>query len=83
MGRKEEIIKHSFNIIDLIEEGDWVDKNRVIQVSKELKCVFVEKTYYNEITGEEMHIFIKADEIKTIVTKEQFELAGFEVKEEK
>lgn len=71
------IIKHSFNIIDLIEVGDYVNGFIIEKVSEPsfVNC------YKRIIHGRECGYI--NEEIKTIVTKEQFELAGFEVKEEK
>lgn len=63
-------LKHSPNIIDLIEEGDYVNGKRVIYVAsienkydEEELCVFVEET----------QDCIEARDIKTILTKEQYE----------
>ena len=61
---KEDIIKSSLNIIDLIEVGDYVDRLRV--VDKEEDYIVVE-------TFDERIIIYKQDTIKSIVTKEQFE----------
>ncbi len=60
---KENIIKSSPNIIDLIEVGDYVNGERVINIIKKYK--------YLEVSDEE--IVIDEKDIKSIVTKEQFE----------
>ena len=67
--KDEDIVKHSKNIIDLIEVGDYVNGKRVIYVDtiedgdgNERLCVFVEET----------QDCIEARDIKSIVTKEQF-----------
>lgn len=78
---KPYILNHSLNIIDLTEVGDYVNGEYVIQVSKELNCVFIETTYYDELTEEEKHNFIKSEDIKSIVTKEQFEKVMYKVGE--
>lgn len=78
---KPYIVNHSPNIIDLIEVGDYVNGEYVIQVSKELNCVFIETTYYDELAEEEKHNFIKAEEIKSIVTHEQFKNIEYKVGE--
>ena len=72
------IIKHSKNIIDLIEVGDYVNGKRVIYVAsienkddEEELCVFVEET----------QDCIEAKDIKSIVTKEQFENLEYKVGE--
>lgn len=68
-----DIVKHSKNIIDLIEEGDFVNGNYVVQVSKEFNCVFIETKYYDELREEEKHNFIKEQNIETILTNEMYE----------
>ena len=69
---KEDILKASHNIIDLIEEGDYVNGCKVIDFmySKEKKrSVIVD----SEIWG------FDAEEIKSIVTKEMFSNISYEV----
>ena len=69
---KNEIVKHSKNIIDLIENGDYVNGYRVINVINgeccpSGKCVDIDSSIQSsECT------FWESD-IKSIVTKEQFE----------
>lgn len=58
----EEVIKASFNIIDLIEIGDYVNGKEVLEVMNDGKMSRVkteDETYFNE-------------DIKTVVTKEIF-----------
>lgn len=74
-------VKASFDIMDLIEAGDYVNKEYIIQVSKTFGLLFIETTYYDEVSGEEKHKFIKKEEIKSIVTKEQFEQMSYKVGE--
>ena len=62
------IAKHSFNIIDLIEKGDFVNGQRV------------EEKHKDGIFLENMQSFYKEKEIETILTKEQFEAMEYEVK---
>lgn len=66
------IIKCSENIIDLIEVGDYVDRLRV--VDKEDNYIVVE-------TFDERIIITKEEDIKSIVTKEQFEQMAYKVGE--
>lgn len=57
-----EILKHSFNLIDLIEVGDYVNGNKVIKKYNDYLMVgteFINQSIPNEL-------------IETIVTKEQF-----------
>lgn len=62
------IIKHSFNIIDLIEEGDYVNGQKVVGVSNVSGWID---------TKEDV---IHKGHIKTILTKEQFQAMEYEVK---
>ena len=66
------IIKASNNIIDLIEVGDYVNGNRVVSVHKD-------KKYQIEINDEYSYGYLKKEEIKSIVTKEQFESMSYKV----
>ena len=61
-----EIKAHSFNIIDLIEEGDYVNGDKVVKKEKHWL-----ETSYN---------VIREDHIKSIVTKQQFQAMEYEVK---
>ena len=67
---ENEIIKSSPNIIDLIEVGDYVNGEKVVNIMK--------KHEYLEVSDEE--ITIDKDDIKSIVTKEQFKNIEYEVK---
>lgn len=73
----ENIIKASYNIIDLIEVGDYVNGFEVLRIDKEcdlypktLKCQYPNNTDYFDIFNED---------IKSIVTKEQFEQMAYRV----
>ena len=75
-----EIIKASHNIIDLIEVGDYVNGYKVVSkgtVSSESNNVYLEiltknlKNFWNNKIFEQ--------EIKTILTKEQFENNCFRI----
>ena len=65
----ENEIKSSPNIIDLIEAGDYVNGERVINIIKKYK--------YLEVSDEE--IIIDEEDIKSIVTKEMFESIEYKV----
>lgn len=66
---KERIIKHSFNIIDLIEVGDFVNENEVID-----KYLFNGEIPVLETTGDETNAKCMCEgDIKTILTHEQYE----------
>ena len=69
----EHIIKHSKKIIDLIEEGDYVNESKVLSVMEDLETgeLHLEMTfnYTNEETGD---CTIYDKDIKTILTKESY-----------
>lgn len=59
--------KHSKNIIDLIEIGDIVNKEKVIEVHSDLGYIFVDKE--TELGTKTFCDY----QIETIITKEQYE----------
>lgn len=69
---RKDVIKASYNIIDLIELGDYVNGYRVTYV------------YPNLIKVDSTDIWeIHSSDIKSIVTKEQFNSVKYEVEYEK
>jgi len=76
---KEYIIKSSPNIIDLIEVGDYVNGHLV---TKKTKDGFIWLEAYSKDGTLHYVDFINewGDNIKSIVTKEQFESMMYEVK---
>ena len=62
-------VKASHNIIDLIEVGDYVNGFRVVYINH--------KYEYLEVSDEEY--IINKEDIKTIVTKEQFESMSYKI----
>ncbi len=82
---ENEITKHSFNIIDLIEVGDYVNGDRIVEIEKDYYNLKLDKMVTLEtanliIGNEEGMLSISANEIKTILTKEQYEANCYEVK---
>lgn len=80
----ENIANHSKNIIDLIEVGDYVNGYRVT----ESKYKQFDKYYFIDIDCNDISFgwgigVIPVDEIKSIVTHEQFESIEYKVEEEK
>lgn len=73
---EEYIIKHSFNIIDLIEEGDYVNGCKVYENHKTYLIVH-QKVKNSEVD----YNYINHNEIKSIVTKEIFAQMEYKVKE--
>lgn len=75
---KEEIVKHSFNIIDLIEVGDYVNGHLVVDLDKN---IYNQKLVITEVDGKDgaiRHHYLEKS-IKSIVTKEQFQNVSYEV----
>ena len=74
----EDIKKHSFNIIDLIEEGDYVNGNEIAleAPNPDPLCdpIYGYFDRYGELVG-----IIENEDIKSIVTKEQFKSVEYEV----
>lgn len=66
--KKENIAKHSFNNIDLIEKDDYINGCRVYEVEKNGITVY-QKVENSSID----YNWIAKDEIKTILTHEQYE----------
>ena len=72
-GYDENIAKASFNIIDLIEVGDYVNGGKVSRIENGYIVI-------NEIwSGREL---IESKDIKTILTKKQFENNCYKVGDE-
>lgn len=77
---KENVVKASYNIIDLIEVGDYVNGSKVVNINYDLN--------YDEDIVESITIFdysiegndiLYNEEIKSIVTKEQMEQMAYKV----
>lgn len=76
------VIKASYNIIDILEVGDYVNGMEVTRISgtrydkNDLHC-------YCEHNGNEnwQQVMIPVKNIKSIVTKEQFEEMSYKIKE--
>ena len=77
---EKDIIKASYDIIDLIEVGDYVNGNKVIRIEtssypedKNVKIIVC--------CGDDDYYVYYKEEIKTILTKEQFENNCYNVEE--
>ena len=70
-----QVIKSSPNIIDLIEIGDYVNGHQVLDIAEAPKRVL----YLNDIS--QKGALIPRKNIKSIVTKEQFESMEYKVGE--
>lgn len=69
---RNDVIKASYNFIDLIEVGDYVNGKEVLNISE-----FKDGSRYIEF--DEGRYLCKNYQIESIVTKEQFELMKYEV----
>ena len=78
---KHYVIKSSFNPIDLIEVGDYLNGYKVIEIIKDFK-VIVDKLELNTNDGNYYLKSFTNNQIKDIVTKEQFESMKYVIKEE-
>ena len=65
------IVKHSFNIIDLIEEGDYVNGHIVLKKEDDNFLLIDDKGYAH----------LAPINIKSIVTKEQFQNMEYRLEE--
>ena len=76
----DDILKASHNIIDILEVGDYVNGNKVIEIEKNYK--FIDGTIRDILwTDTKMQKAIWDETIKSIVTKEQFEQMAYKVGE--
>lgn len=78
---KEYIVKASYNIIDILKVGDYINTERIDFIVKPDMCGDEE---LNEgkihLTGHERYSFIYIKDIETIVTKEQFNDITYKMK---
>ena len=72
--RENYIVKHSPNIIDLIEHDDYVNGCRVFEVKEKGVAVYLKLE-----NGCNTYEFIAKGEIKSIVTHQQFNSIKYEV----
>ena len=87
----EDIAKHSLNIIDLIEKGDYVNGFLIDYINLDYKVPFLRSerpcreatTWYKDLIEKgkdyNMCLHFKQEDIKSIVTKEQFRNVEYEV----
>ena len=76
----EYITKHSPNIIDLIEIGDYVNDYKVIKIDW-YEPITDKLQKYVQVESNKMINIFYADTIKSIVTKERFKSMEYIVKE--
>lgn len=73
---KENIVNASYNIIDILEEGDYVNGDKVIKIFNPMFLSIGELPYIITINGK-----YDEQEIETIVTHEQMEQMEYKVGE--
>lgn len=73
---KKHKTKHSPNLIDLIEEGDYVNGHRIVN---EIYGEDDNELYFEIEGGFNKADYISEKDIKSIVTKEQFKSVEYEV----
>lgn len=66
----------SLNIIDLIQEGDYVNGHRVTNISKEQGKIIEIYLDTNDLFEQDIY---KKEDIKSIVTREMFESMEYKV----
>lgn len=88
---RDDVIKASHSLIDLIEVGDYVNGYKVLEICtdnfelnnplnvKALKLEFIKEDINPNIPFFKRYNFITNSEIKSIITKEQFESVKYEV----
>ena len=74
---RSDVIKASSNIIDLIEVGDYVNGDLVTFISSNPQKN--QKGKHSIILNDSYSLFGKYENIKSIVTKEQFDAIKYEV----
>ena len=74
----KDFVKASYNIIDILEVGDYVNGNKVIEIEKNYK--FIDGTIRDILwTDTKMQKAIWDETIKSIVTHEQMEQMEYKV----
>lgn len=78
--KKEELLKCSLNIIDLIEVGDYVNGYIVLDIIKDnLGKTYIECGCKDEIAHNYIYDTFYNEDIKSIVTKEMFSSVEYRV----
>lgn len=76
----ERIAKASYNIIDILEVGDYVNGSKVIEIEKDYK--FIDGTIRDILwTDTKMQKAIWDETIKSVITHEQMEQMAYKVGE--
>lgn len=67
----DDIVKVSYNIIDILEKGDYVNGHRVEEIDFENEEIFTDSEYYCGI--------VEFCNIKSVITHEQIEQMEYKV----
>ncbi len=78
---KENVVKASYNIIDILEVGDYVNGYKVSAIYNPNGDEIVNITLIMEYGYETINTYIDDYSINSIVTKEQFEQMAYKVVE--
>lgn len=75
------ITNHSKNIINLVEIGDFVNNSKIIEIEEynNEKYVYVEEIEFCNACDENENVYYKEEDIKSIVTKQQFNNIKYKV----
>lgn len=78
----DRVVSHSKNIVDLIQTGDFVNGSQVVDIVEDIQTgeLHLEMTY-NYTNEEKGDCTIYNKDIKSILTKEQFENNCYKVVE--
>lgn len=77
---QNEIVKHSPNIIDLIEVGDYVNGYKVVDIMEDMQTGEIHLEMTSDYTNQEIgDCTIYNKDIKTIVTHEQFKAMEYKI----
>ena len=77
--KEENIIKTSFNLIDLIEVGDYVNGFKITYIQEIEEPHYLKRLLYFEEPEDYVIKSFDNEDIKSIVTKEQFEQISYKV----
>ena len=67
----ERIVKASYNIIDILKKGDYVNGHRVEEINFENEEIFTDSEYYCGI--------VEFNNVKSVITHEQMEHMAYKV----
>ena len=69
----DDVVKASYNIIDILEEGDYVNGHRVEEINFENEEIFTDSEYYCGV--------VEFNDVKSVITHNQMEQMAYKVGE--